>query len=161
MPSSPSLHLAARLAVAGLFGLLIGVGLVVIGAVFGGVRMPTASWAALLAIIAASALPFGAIGFGLGQLLGPNSAAGVINAVYLPMSFLSGLWVPIAFLPAFLQRLAVVFPPYHAAQLALTAIGAPHQESVGMALGSLVLLTVIATGFASFAARRADSRTWG
>ena len=44
------------------------------------------------------------------------------------MSFLSGLWVPIKFLPKILQHIAPVFPTFHLAQLMYGSLGA---ESLG------------------------------
>ena len=38
---------------------------------------------------------------------GPNSAPAIVNLIYLPTAFLSGLWVPIQVLPEILQRVAV------------------------------------------------------
>lgn len=161
LPSSHGLHLAARLVVAALLGLIVAVGLAILAATFGGVRMPTASWALVLLVVATSTLPFGAIGLLLGQVLGPNSAPGVINAIYLPMSFLSGLWIPIVILPEFLQAIAPVWPSYHAAQLALRAAGAPVQSDAMTSILALAAITVVAFALANVAARRVAAQTWG
>lgn len=165
MPSAPALHLAARLTVASLFGLAVMVGLCALAAAFGGVRLPTASWALLLLIVALCALPFGAVGLAIGQLLGPNSAGGVINAIYLPMSFLSGLWLPLQMLPEFLQSAAPIWPSYHASQLALRAVGGAVGSSAGepvaVAVGALAVTTVAGFTLAMLLSRRAAAQTWG
>ena len=62
------------------------------------------------------------MGLALGYFAKPNSAPAMVNLVYLPMSFCSGLWIPIFMLPKVLQNIAQVLPPYHVAQLALNAI---------------------------------------
>jgi len=69
------------------------------------------------------ALPFCALGLAIGYVAGPNSAPAIVNVIYLPMSFASGLWIPIEYLPKFLQKIAPMLPPYHFAQLALAMIG--------------------------------------
>jgi ABC-2 type transport system permease protein len=52
-----------------------------------------------------------------------QGAPGVLNLIYLPMSFLSGLWVPLSMLPAALQGMAPIWPSAHLQALALRAIG--------------------------------------
>jgi ABC-2 type transport system permease protein len=47
----------------------------------------------------------------------------MINILYLPMSFASGLWMPINLLPHWIQKLAPALPTYHYAQLALNIFG--------------------------------------
>jgi len=51
------------------------------------------------------------------------------------MSFLSGLWMPLSMLPAFIGQRAPVWPPFHLAQLALGVIG---QDHAGSAAGHVV-----------------------
>ena len=83
--------------------------------------------AKLVAILVLGSIPFSAMGLALGYFAKPNSAPAMVNLVYLPMSFCSGLWIPIFVLPQVLQNVAQVLPPYHVSQLALNAIGmGPH-----------------------------------
>ena len=132
---------------------------------FGGVRLPTASWALLLLIVALCAIPFGAVGLAVGQMLGPNSAAGLINAIYLPMSFLSGLWIPLQVLPKFLQTMAPIWPSFHASQLTLRAVGGSFggsvTESAGVAIAALVATSVVGFSVTILLSRRAAAKTWG
>ena len=76
----------------------------------------------------------GALGLWLGTLVGGRGAPALINLVYLPMAFLSGLWVPLTMLPAMLQTLAPAWPAYHLAQVA--------QKVVGLDAGRPLLLHV-------------------
>ncbi|WP_376691705.1 hypothetical protein [Wenzhouxiangella sp. EGI_FJ10409] len=64
------------------------------------------------------------MGLALGLWLGPNAAPAVLNLVYLPLGFLSGLWIPSTMFPGWLQSLAEWLPPYHLAALALDVTGA-------------------------------------
>ena len=52
-----------------------------------------------------------------------SGAPALINLIYLPMAFLSGLWMPLSMLPAFIGQIAPLWPAYHLAQLSLATIG--------------------------------------
>ena len=131
--------------------LIIGA-LFVLGATLGGVRMPATQWISLGLVLIVGALPFSAMGLAFGYLVGPNSAPAMLNVIYLPMAFASGLFIPIDQLPPFVQGIAPALPPYHFAQLALGTVGAA--ESGSQAVHAVVLvaftaffLTVAAWGF--------------
>jgi ABC-2 type transport system permease protein len=68
-------------------------------------------------------LPFCAMGMFVGTLVKGQGAPGMLNLIYLPMSFLSGLWVPLSMLPAALQHIAPIWPSAHLQALALRAVG--------------------------------------
>ena len=68
------------------------------------------------------------MGLAFGYLVGPNSAPAMLNVIYLPMAFASGLFIPIDQLPAFVQGIAPALPPYHFAQLALGTVGAAERD---------------------------------
>lgn len=116
---------------------------------------------ALAGTVIAGALPFCALGLFLGQLAGPNSAAAVVNLIYLPMGFLSGMWIPIEALPRALQTLAVCLPSYHYSQLALRTVGAGRDQPVALHVAVLVTMTLCALAGAAFLYRRDEGRTWG
>jgi ABC-2 type transport system permease protein len=123
-PMPPLACFAAKLLMAALFAAIIVLLLSVLGVMFGGVRLPASAWARLAATLVLGAIPFGALGLALGYVAGPNSAPAVANLVFLPMSFASGLAIPIELLPPFVRSAAQFLPPYHLGQLALAAIGA-------------------------------------
>lgn len=89
----------------------------------GGVRIAPLAWVQLVAILLLGTLPFCAIGLWIGTLVKGQAAVALVNLVYLPMSVLSGLWIPIFAFPAVLQKLAVVWPSWHLAQMALGVVG--------------------------------------
>ena len=62
-------------------------------------------------------------GLWLGTRVSGRGAPAVINLIYLPMAFLSGLWVPLHMLPSFLQSMAPAWPAYHLAQIAQAIVG--------------------------------------
>ena len=80
-------------------------------------------WLVLAAILIFGALPFCAIGLAIGLLVRPNSATAVVNLLYLPLSFCSGLWIPISQLPEGVRHIAVFLPTDHLGALALGAVG--------------------------------------
>lgn len=160
-PMPAGAYLFAKTAMALLFSTAIVGGLFALGAGFGGVRMPAANWIALGAVLIAGALPFCAFGLAMGYLLGPNSAVPVVNLVYLPMAFLSGLWIPVRALPGWMQTLAPWLPPYHFAELALRALGMPDRAPAAPSAAVLVGFTAAALAVAAWAYRRDEGRTYG
>src|SRR5579884_672636 len=115
-PMPPFAYFAAKVITSLIFSTIIVLALFTLGIIFGGVRMPIATFAKLLGTLMAGSLPFSALGRALGYCTGPNSAPPTINLIYLPMSFCSGLWVPFMFLPKVVQEIALVLPPYHLSQ---------------------------------------------
>src|SRR5246500_4653298 len=131
-PMPPFAYFTAKLFTSVVFSTIVVLALFALGIAFGGVRMSLGKFAAMFCTLVAGSVPFSAMGLALGYFTGPNSAPPTINLIYLPMSFCSGLWVPIMFLPKVLQKIALVLPPYHLSQLALGVVGAGTRESVFM-----------------------------
>lgn len=130
-----------------LFALAIVVMMSALAGAFGGVRLHTHQWLALAAVLTVGALPFCLMGLALGLWLEPKAAPAVVNILYLPLGFLSGLWIPASQFPPLLQDLAGWLPPYHLAALALDVTGArPADWPVALAhLGVFTLACGAAT----------------
>lgn len=141
----PGALLLAKMAMASLFAVIISLVLSVLAATLGGVSLAPWQWALLLAVNVLGVLPFAAIGMFFGSLVGGNAAPALLNVLYLPMAFLSGLWLPLAMLPAFLAKIAPVWPAYHLGQLALKVVG--HDEGAPAWLHLLVLAAVTGVFF--------------
>ena len=122
-PLTAAGYIFARVFVTQVFALIIILSLFTLGAVFGEVRLMTSQWLAMAAVLMLGSGVFCAIGLAMGLYLKSDSAPGVVNLIYLPMSFLSGLWVPIGFFPDSMQLAANLLPPYHLSQLALKVVG--------------------------------------
>jgi ABC-2 type transport system permease protein len=105
---------------------------------------------ALLATGMLGVLPFCALGMWVGTLIKGQGAPGMLNMVYLPMSFLSGLWIPLSMLPHVLQRVAPIWPSYHLDMLALAAVGLRQDDL----LEHVVVLAGFTVVFGLLAARR-------
>ena len=160
-PLPGAVTVAARLANALVFAAVIVAVLTLIGTLVAGVRLTAGEFLALMGVNLLAALPFCVIGQALGYALGPNSAPVVINLVYLPMAFASGLWVPIDALPGLVQSIAPWLPAYHHGQLALASLGFAPADAVAGHVGALVLTTAIGAVAAVIAYRRASLATYG
>jgi len=155
-------YFAGKLAMVLLFAVVLTAALFTLGATAGKADLPAGQWAALAAVLIAGALPFGAFGLALGSLAGPNSAPAVVNVLYLPLAFASGMWIPIQVLPKIFQVVAPWLPSYHYSQLALGVIGADQGRFSWMAsAGVLAVFTAVSLLVARIAFRRDDGRTFG
>lgn len=116
-------YLGAKVLTSMAFGVIIVAALVTLGVTLGGVHVTPLQVVHLADVIVVGSVPFASLGLLLSLLVPPNAAPGVINLIYLPMSFCSGLWMPIEVLPQWLQKMAPALPTYHYAQLALNVFG--------------------------------------
>lgn len=146
-PLPPGVAIAATVINAMLFALVSLIALFTFATVVGGVRLPLETWLDLTARLLIGALPLIGLGMTIGYAAGPNSAPAVTNLIYLPMSFASGLFVPIAQLPSLVQKIAPYLPTYHYGQIAWNAVGAPS-ESMSTAVIWLALWSVVLLGLA-------------
>jgi ABC-2 type transport system permease protein len=138
------------------FSIIIVTVLTLLGVGFGHVHLTLGEFVRMVSLAAAGAAPFSCLGLALAFTVPPASAGGIANMVYLPMSFMSGLWVPLRFLPHVLQIAAPLFPTYHLAQLMYGALGAP---TLGTSLGhwsSLFGFTLVMLGVTWLAFRRRE-----
>ena len=160
-PMPPFAYFAAKVITSMIFSAIIVLALFVLGISLGGVRMPVADFARLLATLVAGSLPFSAMGLALGYFTGPNSAPATINLIYLPMSFCSGLWVPFMFLPKVVRQIALALPPYHLSQLALGIVGSGSHESNATHWEVLLGFTMICLGVARIGFQRDQGKLYG
>lgn len=160
-PMPPLAYFAAKIFMALTFSLVLVLGLFALGAAFGDVRLTASAWISLGSVLVAGALPFCACGLALGYFCGPNSAPAIVNLLYLPLAFLSGLWIPIQALPRVLQVLAPALPPYHFSQLALAQIGAQSGPAAWVSVLYLVGFTAMSLGLAYVGYRRDEGKTYG
>lgn len=160
-PMPISAYFIAKMAMAMIFSGIIVVLLLIAGYTGAHVALPLSKMLALFGILVGGSIAFCAFGLALGFFAGPNSAPPIVNLVYLPMAFLSGLWIPIRFLPASIQSLALWLPPYHLSQLALRVLGASQGRSVLLHVGALVVTTLLFSAIAYAGYRRDEGKTYG
>lgn len=152
VPMPASAYFVGKLVLSLVFAAVIVVSLFSLAAWGAGVALQRGQWLALAGVLLAGTLPFCAIGLAVGSWARSQAAVAIVNLLYLPMSFLSGLWIPIGMFPAWLQKLAPALPPYHLSQLALEVVGlnqgGPAALHVAaLAVGSVAGLAVAAAGF--------------
>ncbi len=158
-PMPPAAYLLAKCATAVVFGMVICTILMGIGTTLGGVHLAAQEAATLLAYTAAGAVPFAAMGLVLALLAPASALPGVVNLVYLPMSFCSGLWMPLEALPHWLQRVAPALPTYHLAQLMLGIFGYGQPGSAAGHWEALAGFTLLMLGVAWMVFQRAEQRS--
>ena len=134
-----------------LFAAIVSLVLALLGAGLAGVSLAPSQWALLFAVNVMGVLPFAAIGLYLGTLIRGNAAPVVLNLLYLPMAFLSGLWLPLSMLPGALATAAPAWPAYHLGQLGLKVVG---HDAGGPVWLHLLVLAVVAIAFFVLAQRR-------
>jgi ABC-2 type transport system permease protein len=160
-PLMPGIYSLAKLTMCVLFSVVEVGALFALGIAFADVRMSVESAIRLIAILVAGAIPFGALGLALGYFAKPNSAPAFVNLIYLPMAILSGLWIPLEFLPKALQSFAIYMPPYHLSRLALGVFGADGSHAWWGHWEALAGFTLLFLGLAKLGYRRDESRKNG
>ena len=116
-------YLSAKIMSCAGFALVIVAALVLLGVTAGGAKVTPVQALELAGVVVAGSVPFAAMALVVALTVPANSGPGIINIIYLPMSFASGFWMPVSILPHFLQKIAPVLPTYHLAQLALGIFG--------------------------------------
>jgi ABC-2 type transport system permease protein len=151
IPMPPAAFLCAKMLMAMLFVTIVNLTLIVAGITLAHVTLSAAQYLQIACTCILGVLPFCAIGFLVGSLASSTAAPAVTNLIYLPMSFLSGLWVPLQILPKLIQSMVGIWPPYHLAQLARAAAGLP---SAGASSTHAIVLAGLTLICATLAARR-------
>ena len=160
-PMPPMAYFLSKIGMALLFGALVVVVITAAGAITQGVRIALLDWLTLFGVLLLGAFPFGALGLALGYLFGPNSAPVVLNLLYMPMAFASGLWMPITILPPVVQNIAPYLPTYHYAQLAIGTVGGTPLGDAGRHALLLAAFTVLFLIVAVIAYKRDEGKTYG
>ena len=156
-PLPPAVAVLAKVLVALAFALVSIVVLIVFGVVVGGIRQDLTVWLQVIARLLAGSMPFVGLGFAIGYTAGPHAAPALANLIYLPLSFASGLFLPVSQLPGFVQKIAPYLPSYHYGQLAWSAVGA-RAEPLAVSLAWLAGYTVVFLAIAMRAYRREETR---
>jgi ABC-2 type transport system permease protein len=154
-------YFAGKIAMALLFSAIMLLLLFTFGIAAGHAHMPFTAWATLGGALLVGVLPFAAMGLAIGYLAGPNSAAPICNMIYLPMSFASGLWMPIEVLPRAVQHIAPFLPFYHLGQLALGRIRGGFNTADWVHMVALIGFTVFFLALAAIGYRRDEGKTYG
>ncbi|MEO6801226.1 MAG: ABC transporter permease [Rhodanobacter sp.] len=150
LPMPAGAYLLGKMVMAMVAATVVVALLLLIGISLAHVRLRPAQVLALLASGAFGVLPFCALGMFVGTLIKGQGAPGLLNLIYLPMAFLSGLWLPLSMLPRVLQQIAPIWPSYHLNALTQAAVG----TNKGPLLGHVLVLLGFAVIFLLLASRR-------
>ncbi|HEX4155803.1 MAG TPA: ABC transporter permease [Acidobacteriaceae bacterium] len=159
-PMPPLAYLAAKCVASVAFGVIIANILCLIGIFAAGVHLSVTDYVGICGISVLGGVPFACMGLLLAMVMPANAAPGIVNLIYLPMSYCSGLWMPIYLLPKWLQHAAPWLPTYHLAQLMLRVLGyaQPGSTTVEHML-ALVGFTLLFLGGAWIAFARTEAES--
>ncbi|HET6631283.1 MAG TPA: ABC transporter permease [Rhodanobacteraceae bacterium] len=150
LPMPPGAYLLGKMVMAMMAAAVVVLLLMAMAVLLGHVALTAGQAGALLVTGVLGVLPFCALGMWVGTLFKGQAAPGMLQLVYLPMSFLSGLWFPLPMLPKFLQTIAPAWPSYHLDVVAMDAIGVQSAN----VLPHVAVLAGFAAVFLGLAARR-------
>jgi ABC-2 type transport system permease protein len=105
------------------FAAAVSITLMLLAATAGKVVLELVQWVSLFILAVVGVVPFCGLGLLVGTLVKGQAAPAVLSLIYVPMSFLAGIWVPLSVLPHVLAQLAPIWPAYHLAKLAQYAVG--------------------------------------
>lgn len=147
LPAPGGAHLVAKAAMAMVFAAGAMLTLLLAGLVAGTITLSASQLLIMTVVLTIGALPFAAIGLFIGAHASANVAPAIANLVFLPMLWLSGLFIP---LPKFLERWAVIWPAFHLNQVALGSAGVSEFSFMAPGISAAVLagFTVIFGGLA-------------
>ena len=156
-PMPPLAYLLAKCITAQAFGIIIVCVLTAVALLFGGVHLSLGEFGMMLAMTLVGTVPFAAMGLLIALLVPAAAASGIVNLIYLPMSFMSGLWIPLKYLPRFLRPIAPHLPAFHLSQLMLAVFGFERREtSLLTHWTGLAAFTLLMLGFAWAVFHRAE-----
>jgi ABC-2 type transport system permease protein len=150
LPAPGGAYLLAKVLMAMVFGAVSVLTLIVAALVAGKVSLSVPQLLVMMTVMVAGALPLAAIGIFIGAHAPGSAAPALINVVFLPMLWLSGLFFP---LPKFLEPWVVVWPAFHLNQVALGAAGVSEFRFMAPQISAAVLVG-ITVFFGGLAIRR-------
>jgi ABC-2 type transport system permease protein len=151
-PLPPAVYIVASIASTVIVFAVEVVALVVLARVLFGVEFPD-QWVSLVLAMLLGALSFAALGLALtGFIRSDEGASAVVNAIYLPMSFLAGsFWSPHSY-PRFLEVIADVLPLTYFIRLMRDVV--LHNETIWSNWESVAVLAAWGIAGLVIAARR-------
>jgi ABC-2 type transport system permease protein len=149
-PAPGGAYLVAKLAMGMVFAGFAMLSLIAAARMMESTSLTASQLVAMTIVMVVGSLPFGAIGLFLGAHTSGSTAPAIANVIFLPMLWLSGLFIP---LPKFLEPWAAVWPAFHLNQVALAAAGLTEFRFINPAISAGVLIGVTAL-FGGLAIRR-------
>jgi ABC-2 type transport system permease protein len=146
-PAPGGAYLAAKMATAMLLSAFAIASIVVAALVVGKISLSGTQLIIMVIAMIAGTVPLSAIGLFIGSHTSGSAAPAITNVLFLPMLWLSGLFIP---LPKFLESWVVIWPAFHLNQVALGAAGVTEYSFIApqIAAGVLAGITVLFGGLA-------------
>jgi hypothetical protein len=143
IPTPAGSFLVARMVMAMMFVAIVALCMITLATLVAHVPLTFTQGVTVFFVNVIGVLPFCAIGLFIGSIASGQAAPAIVNLFFLPLAFLSGLWLPLNMLGNTLQQLAPLWPPYHLLQLSLQAVDRPYLGSTMNHVGALVGITVV------------------
>lgn len=146
-PAPGGSYLAAKMAMAMALSAVAIASIVVAALMVGKINLSASQLLIMTTAMIAGTIPLSAIGLFIGAYASGSAAPAITNVVFLPMLWLSGLFIP---LPKFLESWVVIWPAFHLNQVALGAAGVTEYSFVAPQISAAVLagITVLFGGMA-------------
>lgn len=154
LPAPGGAYLIAKMTMGMVFAAATMSTLIVAALVAGKINLSAWQMAVMTVVMIVGAVPFAAIGLFIGAYTSGSAAPAFANLVFLPMLWLSGLFIP---LPKFLERWAVIWPAFHLNQVSLGLAGVSEFSFMPPAISAAVLVGVTVI-FGGLAIRRLAQR---
>ena len=147
LPMPPGANFVAKILATMLIAALALAGMFAIAIIADSTLLSAGQLVIIFLVMLAGTIPFCAIGFFIGSFASSSASPAYGNLVFLPMMWLSGIFIP---LPEFLERWVVIWPAFHLDQLALAAAGVDEFTFVPASITAAVLagVTVLFGGLA-------------
>lgn len=146
-PAPAGAYLVAKMVTGMVFAALAMSTLLAAALIGGLVTLSAGQLATITFVMIVGALPFCAMGLFIGAYASGSAAPAITNVLFLPMLWLSGLFIP---LPKFLERWVIIWPAFHLNQTALGTAGVTGFVFVPPRISAAVLVavTVVCGGLA-------------
>lgn len=105
------------------------------------VDMSFVQFANLLAVLFIGIIPFVLMGAALGYSVPARGAVPIANLLYLPLSYLGGLWLPPQMLPALVEQISPFTPTRQLGELAWASVSGtlpPASSLIGLTIVSVI-----------------------
>lgn len=150
LPAPAGAYLVAKSLGAMAFAAIAVLSLIATATIAGTVTLSVGQLAVVAVVMVLGAMPFAALGLFIGAHVSGSAAPAICNLIFLPMLWLSGLFIP---LPKFLEPWVVVWPAFHLNQVAVGTADIAGFSFVPPQISAAALLAVTVL-FGGLAIRR-------
>jgi ABC-2 type transport system permease protein len=140
VPVPSGARIIARVSTALIFaGAAIAV-VALVAAVFTPLRLQPTRALELTAALLVGAVPFALLGIAIGYWASPRAAVPIANLIYLPLSFVGGLWQRPQSLPPYFRAISPWLPTRQYGELVWGAVSGSFHPSIALALAGYTVL---------------------